>query len=128
MADEGAEPIKLSEASVEQVAGHLTELVAPRSLSQNLVGSSSHTTEEEGGSQQGEKHVNLVFSTGHMEKQETEMKWKLEMETGNGNWKWKLEMKMGTKSLVQCFLHGLVSSVLTRILLSNSDMTSFASP
>ena len=29
--------------------------------------------------------------SGHMEKQETEMKWKLEMETGNGNWKrkWK---------------------------------------
>ena len=32
-----------------------------------------------------------------MEKQETEMKWKLEMETGNGNRKWKLETEMGTK-------------------------------
>ena len=32
---------------------------------------------------------------GHMEKQETEMKQKLEMETGNGEWKWKLEMKIG---------------------------------
>ena len=60
MADEGAEPIKLSEASVERVAGRLTELVALRLLSQNPAGSSSHTTEEEGGSQQGEKHVNLV--------------------------------------------------------------------
>ena len=29
---------------------------------------------------------------GHMEKQETEMKRKLEMETGNGNWK-----QLGTK-------------------------------
>ena len=28
-----------------------------------------------------------------MEKQETEMKWKLEMETGNGNWKRKPETK-----------------------------------
>ena len=32
---------------------------------------------------------------GHMEKQETEMKQKLEMESGNGDWKWKLEMKIG---------------------------------
>ena len=32
-----------------------------------------------------------------MEKQETEMKWKLEMETGNGNRKQKLETEMGTK-------------------------------
>ena len=31
---------------------------------------------------------------GRMEKQETEMKWKLEMETGNGNWKWKLEKEI----------------------------------
>ena len=29
--------------------------------------------------------------SGHMEKQETEMKRKLETETGNGNWKWKPE-------------------------------------
>ena len=57
MADEGTEPIKLSEASVERVAGRLAELVAPRLLSQNPAGSSSHTTEEEGGSQKGEKHV-----------------------------------------------------------------------
>ena len=28
-----------------------------------------------------------------MEKQETEMKWKLEMETGNRNWKLKTEME-----------------------------------
>ena len=32
---------------------------------------------------------------GHMEKQETEMKWKLETE----NWKWKLEKEMGTKNV-----------------------------
>ena len=32
---------------------------------------------------------------GHMEKQETEMKRKLEMETGNGNWKRKLETETG---------------------------------
>ena len=31
---------------------------------------------------------------GHMEKQETEMTWKLEMETGNGNWKQKLDQKL----------------------------------
>ena len=31
--------------------------------------------------------------TGHMEKQEMEMKWKLEMEIGNGNWKRKWEEK-----------------------------------
>ena len=30
---------------------------------------------------------------GHMEKQETEIKRKLEMETGNGNWKLKTEME-----------------------------------
>ena len=32
---------------------------------------------------------------GHMEKQEMEMKRKLEMETGNGNWKRKLETETG---------------------------------
>ena len=32
-----------------------------------------------------------------MEKQETEMRRKLEMETGNGNWKMKLETEMGRK-------------------------------
>ena len=34
---------------------------------------------------------------GHMEKQESEMKGKLETETENGNWKRKLETEMGTK-------------------------------
>ena len=39
---------------------------------------------------------------GHMEKQETEMKRKLEMETENG-------IGNGTKNaLVQCFLHSLL--------------------
>ena len=55
-----------------------------------------------------------------MEKQEMEMK--LEMEIGK---------EMGAKmhqSLVLCFLHGLMSSVLSRILLSNGNMTRFASP
>ena len=33
-----------------------------------------------------------------MEKQVTEMKWKLETETGNGNWKWKLEMETGNRN------------------------------
>ena len=61
MADEGAEPIELLEASVEQVAGHLAELVAPRLLSQNPAGSSSHTAEEEGGSQKGEKHIFSIY-------------------------------------------------------------------
>ena len=32
-----------------------------------------------------------------MEKQETEMKWKLEMETGNGNRKWKLGTEIEQK-------------------------------
>ena len=59
MVDEGAEPIELSEASVKRVAGRVTEVVAPRLLSQNPAGSSSHTTEEEGGSQKSEKHVFL---------------------------------------------------------------------
>ena len=52
-----------------------------------------------------------------MEKQETEMKWKLEMETGNGNWKQKWEQKMH-QSLVQYFLHSVLSHYLS-ILLSN---------
>ena len=69
MADEGVEPIELSEASVERVAGRLTEHVAPRLLSQNPAGSSSHTTEEEGGSQKGEKHVffyqGTLWRVGH---------------------------------------------------------------
>ena len=38
-----------------------------------------------------------------MEKQEVEMKWKLEMETGNGNWKQKWEQIMH-HSLMQCFV------------------------
>ena len=51
-------------------------------------------------------------------------------ETGNGNWKRKLETEMGTNApiTVQCFLHGLMSSVLSRIVLSNGDMTGFAFP
>ena len=35
------------------------------------------------------------IKAGYMEKQEMEMKRKLEMETGNGNWKRKLEMEEG---------------------------------
>ena len=35
-----------------------------------------------------------MVNMGHMEKQETEMKQKLEMETGNENWKQKWEQKM----------------------------------
>ena len=35
MADEGAEPIELSEALVERVVGCLTEIMAPRLLSHN---------------------------------------------------------------------------------------------
>ena len=37
-----------------------------------------------------------------MEKQEMEMKWKLETETGNN-----------TQSLIQCSLHGLPNSVIS---------------
>ena len=43
---------------------------------------------------------------------------KQEMETGNGNWKWKLKKEMEKKthqSLVQCFPHGLMSSLLSCI-------------
>ena len=43
-----------------------------------------------------------------MEKQEMEMKWKLEMETGNRNWKQKWEQKTH-QSLVQYFLHSVLS-------------------
>ena len=45
-------------------------------------------------------HLSPSRKVGHMEKQETEMKWKLEMETGNGNWKQKWEQKTH-QSLVQ---------------------------
>ena len=45
MADEGTEPMELSEVSVERVAGRLAELVAPQLLSQNPAGLSSHTTD-----------------------------------------------------------------------------------
>ena len=62
---------------------------------------------------------------GHMEKQETEMKWKLEMETGNGNWKPKWEQKTH-QSLVQCFLHSVLSHY-SSILFSNSYGTGFMS-
>ena len=40
-----------------------------------------------------------VIPLGHMEKQETEIKPKLEMETGNGNRKLKTEMEM---QLLRC--------------------------
>ena len=56
-------------------------------------------------------------------------KWKVETQTGNRNWKYKLEIEIGMEwnqkmhqSLVQCFLCGLMSSVLCQcscILLSN---------
>ena len=46
-----------------------------------------------------------------------------EMETGNGNWKRKLETEKTHQSLVQYFLH----SVLSRILLSNRYETGFMS-
>ena len=55
-----------------------------------------------------------------------------EMKSGNGNWKRKLG-EFGTKthqSLVQCFLHGLKSSVFCHyscILLSNGYMNGFMS-
>ena len=42
-----------------------------------------------------------------MEKQDIEMKWKLEMEIGNRNGNKKMH-----QSLVQCFLDRLMSSVL----------------
>ena len=40
------------------------------------------------------KETSYLSRLGHMEKQETEIKQKLEMETGNGNQKLKTEMKM----------------------------------
>ena len=52
-----------------------------------------------------------------MEKQETEMKWKLETETGNGNWKRKWGEETH-QSLVQYFLHSVLSHY-SSILLSN---------
>ena len=64
-----------------------------------------------------------------MKKQETEMKWKLEMEIGNGNWKWKLEMEMGTKNALitgAMFLHSVLSHY-SSILLSNGYRTDFMS-
>ena len=64
--DEGTEPIELSEASVERVAGRLAELVAPRLLSQHQAVSSSRTSEEEGRSQQGEKHINRVSTNARV--------------------------------------------------------------
>ena len=35
----------------------------------------------------------MAINEGHMEKQEAEMKQKLEMEIGNGNWKQKCKKK-----------------------------------
>ena len=56
-----------------------------------------------------------------------------ETETGNGNWKWKLEMETGNnweqkmhQSLVQCFLHSVLSRYLS-VLLSNRYGTGFMS-
>ena len=49
-----------------------------------------------------------------------------EMETGNGNWKWKWEQKMH-QSLVQCFLHSVLSHYCC-ILLSSGYRTGFMSP
>ena len=53
------------------------------------------------------------------------------METGNGNWKRKWEQKFKTyQSRVQCFLHRLMSSVLSHyscILLSSNYMIGFTS-
>ena len=60
-----------------------------------------------------------------MEKQETEIKWKLERETGNGNWKRKWGEKT-YQSLVQYFLHRVLSHYLS-ILLSNRYVTGFMS-
>ena len=39
---------------------------------------------------------------------EKSRKWK----TRNGNWKWKWKQKKTSISIVQCFLHGLMSNVL----------------
>ena len=46
--------------------------------------------------------VKIYAQVGHMEKQETEMKWKLEMKTGNGNRELKTEME--TQLLRYCSL------------------------
>ena len=51
--------------------------------------------------------VDYILSRAYMEKQETEMKRKLEIETGNGNWKQKCEQKTH-QSLVQYFLHSVL--------------------
>ena len=60
--------------------------------------------------------LQLVLCPGHMEKQETEMKWKLEMETGNGNWKRKLETN-GNKRRTNhwCNVFFIACLVLTRV-------------
>ena len=61
---------------------------------------------------------------GRMEKQESEMKQKLEMETGNGSWKQKWEQKTH-QSLVQYFLHSVLSHY-SSILFSNRCESCFA--
>ena len=64
---------------------------------------------------------------GHMEKQETEMKWKLEMETGNGNWKRKLETETRKRNH-WCNIFFIVCLVIySSILLSNRYGTGFMS-
>ena len=60
-----------------------------------------------------------------MEKQETEMKRKLEMETGNGNWKRKWEEK-NPPITGAMFLHSVLSHY-SSILLSNGYRTGFMS-
>ena len=47
-----------------------------------------------------------------MEKQEMEMKQKLEKETGNGNWKQKWEQKTGLVLLFSCSVLSHYSSIL----------------
>jgi len=54
-------------------------------------------------------HFISISCFGTYEKAGNRAKWKLGMKTGNGNWKWKQKEH---QSLVQCFLHGLMSSVL----------------
>ena len=50
--------------------------MAPRLLSQHQVGSSSHTSEEEGSSQQGEKHVNQVSTIAQVPRGGSDMEGK----------------------------------------------------
>ena len=70
--------------------------------------------------------MNEIVAKGQMEKQEMEMKQKLET-NWKRNWKWKWKQKTKNKqSLVQCLLHGLMSGCAC-ILPSNGYMTGFIS-